>query len=89
MLRRIGKPTLVVGDPDAFNPKFKAKPVLKYVGSPFKPLDVESANGVLLLAKNQVKLAPGITTTGRMERTTEFEEVGNFFQLRTACFKRT
>lgn len=81
------KTPLVIAHPEICNPKFAYRPSLKYVGTPFKLIDVEEAGGLPLLSRNPVLLAEGIVTTGEIERTTEFEMVEGFKTVEANMFK--
>ena len=53
-------------------------PHLRFIDTPYNPVDVESAGGVSLLDTGPAKLADGITLTGEIPRTTAFETVNGF-----------
>lgn len=81
MLKRIEKPVPVIAHPNIFNPKFKVKPCLRFIGASFKPPDVEAAGGVLLYASNPVTIAEGIIASGEIERRLAFEKVKGFWTV--------
>ena len=81
VLEKIGKSIPIIAHPEVFNLKLKIAPILKYIGSPFKPSTVESSGGTLLLAKNPVIIAKGILTTGEIERVTPFERPRGFWTV--------
>ncbi|RLE51881.1 MAG: MBL fold metallo-hydrolase [Candidatus Methanomethylicota archaeon] len=74
-LKLTSKKTPVVAHPHCFNPKFAVDPKIRYNGIPFTQNEVMKY-GNLILAKNPVKLSPGILTTGEVPRITDFEKVG-------------
>jgi len=79
MLREIGRKDIqVIAHRDIFRLNFVTEPYLRHVG--IMPGDsreeIEKAGGSLLLTRDPVKLMSGITTTGEVERQTDFEEVG-------------
>ena len=71
----------VVAHPKIFDPKFKVKPGLKFIGASFKLSDVEAAGGIPLLVASPVKIAEGIMTTGEVERKVTFEKVEGFWTV--------
>ncbi len=75
VLKSIKKKVPVIAHPKIFNPKFKTKPSLKFIGASFKPSDVEAAGGILLYASNPVTIAEGIKATGEIERSIFFEKM--------------
>jgi len=85
-LEKIGKQVPVVGHPTVFSPKLSMMPYLRLIGAPFRACNVESANGVPILANNPVKIADGITTTGEVPRTTSFEKVSGFWAVHKKSF---
>lgn len=85
VLKRIGRKIPIIAHPKIFNPKYTAK--FRYVGLPFTKFDVEKTGGMFLLAKNSVKIAEDIITTGEIERTTEFEDVKGFITVEDDVFK--
>jgi 7,8-dihydropterin-6-yl-methyl-4-(beta-D-ribofuranosyl)aminobenzene 5'-phosphate synthase len=86
VLERVGRQTLIVAHPEAFNPKFAYRPNLKFIGPNFSQSSVKTAGGVMLLARNSVKIANGITTTGEIARETAFEEVKGFWTVEDERF---
>ena len=85
-LNKIGKQTLVIAHPKTFDLKLKFKPNLKFIGSPYRLSDVESAGGILLLSRSPVKILKGISTSGEVERKTSFEKVEGFWTLKDEKF---
>ena len=77
-LNKTKKGVLVVGHPEIFDPKLSLMPHLRFIGTPCKPSDIESAGGVPLMVTGPAKLANGIITTGEIQRTTAFENVNGF-----------
>jgi 7,8-dihydropterin-6-yl-methyl-4-(beta-D-ribofuranosyl)aminobenzene 5'-phosphate synthase len=87
-LKHIEKRVLVIGHPLIFDPKLKVTPSLSSIGAPFNRSKLESAGGLPILATNPVKIADGITTTGEVPRTTEFERVRGFWTVNNVSFKK-
>jgi 7,8-dihydropterin-6-yl-methyl-4-(beta-D-ribofuranosyl)aminobenzene 5'-phosphate synthase len=86
ILKRIGQPTLVVTHPKAFDPKFACKPNLKFIGLEFDQSQVRAAGGRLLLARNPIKIANGVTTSGEVVRETSCEETEEFWTVEDEHF---
>ena len=80
-LKRMEKRVPVVAHPKIFDPKFKVKPSLKFIGASFKQSDVEAAGGMPLLVASPVKIAEGIMATGEVERKVAFERVEGFWTV--------
>ena len=80
-LKKIEKRVLVIAHPKIFDPKLKIMPHLRFIGTPCKPSDIESAGGVPILVTDPVKIANGITTTGEVPRTTAFERIRGFLTV--------
>ena len=80
-LKRIEKRVPVIAHPKIFDPKFKVKPSLTFIGSPFKLSDLETAGGVPVLATSPVKIAEGIMSSGEVERKMAFEKVEGFWTV--------
>jgi 7,8-dihydropterin-6-yl-methyl-4-(beta-D-ribofuranosyl)aminobenzene 5'-phosphate synthase len=79
VLRKIGKKDIpVIGHPDIFRLNFITNPYLRPVGvmDGDRQADIENSGGSLSLTKNPLEIMPGLFTTGEVERTTDFEEVG-------------
>jgi 7,8-dihydropterin-6-yl-methyl-4-(beta-D-ribofuranosyl)aminobenzene 5'-phosphate synthase len=79
VLRKIGKKDIpVIGHPDIFRPNFITNPYLRPIGvmDGDRQADIENSGGSLYLTKNPLEIMPGLFTTGEVERTTDFEEVG-------------
>lgn len=87
ILRRINKSILVIAHPNIFELKLKHDPSIRYIGPPFKPSDVESAGGIMLLARNPVTIAKEVITSGEIERITPFEKVKGFWTVSGGRFK--
>ncbi len=86
ILKSIKKRIPVIAHPQIFDAKLKLKPMVKFIGAPFKPRDVEASGGVLLLARNSVTIAKGIITTGETEKITTFEKVKDFWTINEERF---
>lgn len=79
ILKEIGKKDLpVIAHLDIFRLNFITDPYLRHVGvmSGDKEEEIESAGGTLFLIRDSLELMPGLSTTGEVERVTDFEEVG-------------
>lgn len=85
-LKRIGKKVPVIAHPKIFDPKFKMKPSLKFIGASFKLHEVETAGGIPLLATSPVKIAEGIIASGEVERKVAFEKVEGFWTVENGKF---
>jgi len=81
VLRCIKRKTPVIAHPGVFEPKFKVTPALTYIGSPFKRTEVEESGGLLLLSRSPVALMKDVSTTGEVERLTEYEKVTGFWTI--------
>ena len=85
-LKRMEKGVSVVAHPKIFDPKFKVKPSLKFIGASFKPSDIEAAGGIPLLVASPVKIAEGIMATGEVERKATFEKAEGFWTVSNGRF---
>jgi 7,8-dihydropterin-6-yl-methyl-4-(beta-D-ribofuranosyl)aminobenzene 5'-phosphate synthase len=85
ILKKINRDIPIIVHPDAFNPKFKIAPKLRYIGSPFKLYELESSKG-LLLARNPITIAEGIVTSGEIERITPYEKPKGFWTVENEKF---
>lgn len=86
VLKNIKEPTPVLVHPNAFDPKFSYKPYLKYSGPNFSISEIESTCGILLPAKNHVKLMDTVLSTGEVQRSTDFEKVKDFWKVDNGLF---
>jgi 7,8-dihydropterin-6-yl-methyl-4-(beta-D-ribofuranosyl)aminobenzene 5'-phosphate synthase len=86
ILKRIGRPIPIVAHPRVFNPKFVLKPNLKFIGPEFDQSSVRAAGGILLLARNPIKIANGVTTSGEVARETLFEKTEEFWTVEDEHF---
>ena len=76
ILEMIGKEDVpVVAHPDVFRLTFITDPYLRHIGVPASDSRerIEAAGGRLFLARTPLSLVPGLTTSGEIERTTDFE----------------
>ena len=87
VLKHIDKRVLVIAHPNIFEVKLKLDPTIRYIGSAFKSSDVESAGGIMLLARNPVTITNGVMTSGEVERSTPFERVEGFWTISGGKFK--
>lgn len=85
ILKEMNRNIPVIAHPDVLNPKFKLVPNLEYIGSPFKPSELEFSRGILL-AGNPVVIAEGVVTTGEIERITPYEEFQGFWTVENGRF---
>ncbi len=78
VLSAIGKTDLpVVAHPDLFRLNFITNPYLRHVGVPTadNKSHIEEAGGQLFLSRSPLELMPGLTTSGEVDRTTDYEGV--------------
>ncbi len=80
-LKHMERGVPVIVHPQAFNPKFKVDPVIKYIGPPFNFADVEKLGGKLVLSRNPVKIADEIFSSGEIKRNMPVEEENNFWTV--------
>jgi len=79
VLKAIGKRDLpVIAHPDLFRLDFIVNPYLRHVGvmAGDSRQELEANGACLFLTADPLQLLPGLTTTGYIPRTTDFEEVG-------------
>ena len=79
ILKKIGRKDIpVIAHPDIFRLNFITNPYLRHVGimDSDKPANIEDSGGTLYLTKDPLEIMPGLFTTGQVERTSTFEEVG-------------
>lgn len=81
LLKRMKRRVPVLAHPGILAPKLRSGPFLRSIGLPFSKCEAESAGAVMLLSRNPVTLAPGIVTTGEVERRTSFERVEGFWTI--------
>jgi 7,8-dihydropterin-6-yl-methyl-4-(beta-D-ribofuranosyl)aminobenzene 5'-phosphate synthase len=86
ILERVGRPVPIVTHPRVFSPKFVCKPSLRFIGLEFNQPSIESAKGVLLLARNSVKILDGVVTSGEIARETTFEKAVGFWTVEDERF---
>ena len=86
ILERIDRPVPVVAHPGVFSPKFVCKPSLRFIGLDFNQSSIRSAKGVLLLARNSVKILDGVLTSGEIARETTFEKAEGFWTVEDERF---
>jgi 7,8-dihydropterin-6-yl-methyl-4-(beta-D-ribofuranosyl)aminobenzene 5'-phosphate synthase len=78
VVKEIGKTDLpIVAHPDIFRTTFITAPYLRHVGVPASDSreKVEAAGGRFFLSSAPLGLMPGLTTSGEIERTTDYEAV--------------
>jgi len=79
VLKEIGKRDIpIIAHPDIFRLNFICDPHLRHVGvmEADKRANIEESGGTLYLTRDSLEIMPGLSTTGQVERTTDFEEVG-------------
>jgi len=81
ILKRSSPGIPIVAHPKVFGPKFAFKPNLKFIGPDFDQSSVKAAGGTLVLARNPVMLAAGVTTSGQIARETDFEKTEGFWTV--------
>ena len=77
VLRRMGKEVEVIAHPDIWQAKYarrKDEPD-RYIGIPFQRKELESLGARFKLAKESLKIADNIMTTGEVPMATDFEQV--------------
>lgn len=85
-LKHVKKRVPVIAHPTLFNPKLSMMPSLRLIGTTFRITDIENVDGLPILASNPVKIADGLTTTGEVPRTTNFETVKGFWTIQEKKF---
>jgi 7,8-dihydropterin-6-yl-methyl-4-(beta-D-ribofuranosyl)aminobenzene 5'-phosphate synthase len=86
ILKHIGRQVPVVAHPQVFSPKFTLNPKLRYVGVGFDKNSIIAAGGMLLLARNSVRISNGLMTTGEVTRLTDFERSNGFWKVEDGNF---
>jgi 7,8-dihydropterin-6-yl-methyl-4-(beta-D-ribofuranosyl)aminobenzene 5'-phosphate synthase len=86
ILKRIDRPVPVVAHPGVFSPKFAYKPSLQSIGAECDRSLVRDAGGVLVLARNPVRIMNGAMTSGEIQRQTPFEDARGFWTVEGECF---
>ena len=79
ILEMIGKDDVpVVAHPDVFRLTFITDPSLRHIGVPASDSRerIEAAGGRLFLSRTPLRLMPGLTTSGEIERATDFGAPG-------------
>jgi 7,8-dihydropterin-6-yl-methyl-4-(beta-D-ribofuranosyl)aminobenzene 5'-phosphate synthase len=76
----------VIAHPKVFDAKFAYKPNLQFIGPDFDRSSVKAAGGILLLARNPVMIAAGVTTSGEIARETPFEKTQGFWTVQDNRF---
>jgi len=86
ILKRSSRCIPVVTHPKVFGPKFAFKPNLKFIGPDLDQSSVKAAGGILVLARNPVMIAAGVTTSGEIARETGFEKTEGFWTVQDDRF---
>jgi 7,8-dihydropterin-6-yl-methyl-4-(beta-D-ribofuranosyl)aminobenzene 5'-phosphate synthase len=81
ILKRSSRRIPIVAHPKVFGPKFAFKPNLQFIGPDFDQSSVKAAGGILVLARNPVMIAAGVTTSGEIGRDTNFEKTEGFWTV--------
>ena len=81
ILKRSSRRIPIVAHPKVFGPKFAFKPNLQFIGPDFDQSSVKAAGGILVLARNPVMIAAGVTTSGEIGRGTNFEKTEGFWTV--------
>ncbi len=81
ILKRSSRRIPIVAHPKVFGPKFAFKPNLQFIGPDFDQSSVKAAGGILVLARNPVMIAAGVTTSGEIARETDFEKTEGFWTV--------
>ena len=81
ILKRSSRHIPIVAHPKVFGPKFAFKPNLQFIGPDFDQSLVKAAGGILVLARNPVMIAAGVTTSGEIARETDFEKTEGFWTV--------
>jgi len=87
ILTHLKKRIPVLAHPQTFSPKLRIKPFLRSIGPRYLREDVERSGGVIIAARNPVPLAPGVFTTGEIERVTPFERPEGFRTVSEGSFR--
>jgi 7,8-dihydropterin-6-yl-methyl-4-(beta-D-ribofuranosyl)aminobenzene 5'-phosphate synthase len=91
VLVEIGKKDIpVIAHPELFRLNFITDPFIRHVGvmNADKKDEIEAAGGTLYMTVDPLEIMPGLTTTGEVERITDFEEVGmSLFTLESGRVK--
>jgi 7,8-dihydropterin-6-yl-methyl-4-(beta-D-ribofuranosyl)aminobenzene 5'-phosphate synthase len=86
VLQRVGHRIPVLAHPQAFSPKLKICPFLRYIGLPFTRSEAEAAGAVLLPSQSPALLAESLITTGEVERRESLETVEGFWTIMDGCY---
>jgi 7,8-dihydropterin-6-yl-methyl-4-(beta-D-ribofuranosyl)aminobenzene 5'-phosphate synthase len=62
------------------------RPSLKFIGTPFKLPEVETAGRIPPLATNHVKISEGVIASGEVERKSGFEKTEDFLTVENGKF---
>jgi 7,8-dihydropterin-6-yl-methyl-4-(beta-D-ribofuranosyl)aminobenzene 5'-phosphate synthase len=81
ILKRNRQVIPVAAHPKVFGPKFAFKPNLQSIGPDFDQPAVKAAGGMLVLARNPVTMAAGVTTSGEIAREIDFEKTEGFWTI--------
>jgi 7,8-dihydropterin-6-yl-methyl-4-(beta-D-ribofuranosyl)aminobenzene 5'-phosphate synthase len=79
LLRKIGRTDIpVIAHPDLFRLNFIDRPYLRHVGitSEDAKTNLEKSGATFFLTADSLQIMPGLTTTGYIQRQTDFEEAG-------------
>lgn len=79
-------PVDVYAHPDVFSERYKveAGTAPEYIGIPWTKEQLEDLGAILHLPTTPVKLGDGVSLTGTIPRTTEYEEITGKFQVKSS-----
>jgi len=85
-LREIDKRVPIIMHPEVFSQKYAVLPSLgikklTYTGPPFTKDKVQSMGGLPLLSREPVPIFEGVTTSGEIQRVTDFEKLNGFYKV--------
>jgi len=78
MLKAIGRKNIpIIAHPETFRLNFVIDPFLRHVGvmNEDSKEKIEENGGILFLSRDPIQIMPGLTTTGEVKRSTDFEDV--------------
>jgi 7,8-dihydropterin-6-yl-methyl-4-(beta-D-ribofuranosyl)aminobenzene 5'-phosphate synthase len=88
ILKRLNRRVPILAHPAIFSPKLKVRPFLRFIGPPFSQAEAEDAGAVMLYSQSPVVLAPGVMTTGEIERREPFETVEGFWTINEGLYSQ-
>jgi len=82
VLQRVNGRICIMAHPDIFRPKLKMRPILRFIGPPFRRAEAEAAGAIMLECIGPAAIAPGVMTTGEVARLETFERVEGFWTIK-------